>query len=51
MNVKNMETNFVTRCGPSDTQFNDITHLDVANFFIQSKENITCLIDNNNFQG
>ena len=47
-NKKNVETNFVIECNPSDTQFNEITHLDVVDFFIKLKENITCLIDSNN---
>ena len=36
-----METNFVTECGPFDISFSDITHLVVADFLIQSEDNIT----------
>ena len=35
-NEKRVETNFITECGTSDTQFDDFTNLDVADFFIQS---------------
>ena len=37
--------------GSFDTQFNDITHLDVAVFFIKLEDNITYLIDDNNVEG
>ena len=40
-NEKKVKTNFVTKCGPFDTQFNDIAHLYVVDFFIQPKDNIT----------
>ena len=34
-NEKRVETNFITECGTSDTQFDDFTNLDVVDFFIQ----------------
>ena len=37
--------------GPFNTQFNYITHLDVANFGIKQKDNIIYLIDGNNVEG
>ena len=40
-----METNFITKCGTSDTQFDDFTHLDVDDFFIQPEDNIASLIN------
>lgn len=32
MNEKNVETKFITECNPFPTLFNDIIHLDVADF-------------------
>ena len=43
-----METNFVIEHGHFDIQFNDITHLDVVDFFIQMEDKITYMINGNN---
>ena len=46
-----METNFIIECGTSDTQFDDFTNLDVADFFIQPEYHIASLINRNSAQG
>ena len=50
-NKKKVETNFITECGTSDTQFDDFTNLDVADFFIQPEDNIASLINSKSAQG
>ena len=50
-NEKRVETNFITECGTSDTQFDDFTNLDVTNFFIQPEDNIASLINSKSAQG
>ena len=46
-----VETNFITECGTSDTQFDDFNNLDVADFFIQPEDNIASLINSISAQG
>ena len=46
-----VETNFITECGTSDTQFDDFTNLDVADFFIKPEDNIASLINRKSAQG
>ena len=44
-NEKRVETNVITECGTSDTQFDDFTNLDVVDFFILPEDNIASLIN------
>ena len=50
-NEKRVETNFITECGTSDTQFDGFTNLDVADFFIKPEDNIASLINSKSAQG
>ena len=50
-NEKMVETNFITECDTSDTQFDDFTNLDVVDFFIQPEDNIASLINSKSAQG
>ena len=50
-NKKKVETNFISECGTSDTQFDDFTNLYVADFFIQPKDITASLINSKSAQG